>query len=92
MGFTNAVETWLLHQVPFVSGQLPAIGDKLYVSIDREIRELTDPWRGGIAEDYWQARMSTTMLYLDTKDALPFPNDLAQLPAEKGKPFEPKLI
>lgn len=91
-GFDSAVETWLLYQVPFVSGQLPVIGSPLYISIDREIRDLTDPWRGGIAEDFWESRISTTMLYLDTENELPISNDKGQLPAEKGKPFNPTML
>ena len=103
-GFEVAVKNWLDYQVPFVNGQLPVaggtqaagelpdVGEDLYVRIDQEIRDLTDPQRGGYAEDNWESRMSTTLLYLETENELPFYNKNGQLPAEKGKWFTPKPI
>jgi len=91
-GFTDAVQNWLLYQVPYISGQLPTIDDPLYISIDKEIRELTSPWEGGIAGDNWESRVSTTLLYLDTEEELPITNSNGQLPAKAGVPFEPKSI
>ncbi len=90
-GFEVAVHNWLLYKIPFLSGQLPALDDPLYVSIDKEIRDLTSPWEGGVAGDSWQSRVSTTMLYLETEGDLPFTNSQAQLPATLGETFKPKI-
>lgn len=92
LGFDLAVKNWLMYQVPFMDGHLPAPDDELYISIDKEIRELTSPWEGGIPGDTWQSRVSTTMLYLEKDGDLPFTNDSHQLPAEKGKPYIPEPI
>jgi hypothetical protein len=103
-GFEVAVKNWIDYQVPFVDGHLPVaggsqaggalpeIGESLYVRIDQEIRDLTDPHRGGFAEDYWESRISTTLLYLETENELPFYNEDGQLPADLGTWFTPKLI
>ena len=91
-GFEDAVKNWLLHATPFISGQLPAPDDKLYVSLDTEIRELTSPWEGGIPGDSWQSRVSTTLLYLEKEGDLPFTNDKHQLPAPLGVPYKPKPV
>jgi hypothetical protein len=91
-GFEVAVHNWLLHVVPFISGKLPSPDDSLYVSIDTEIRELTSPWEGGIPGDTWQARTSTTLLYLESRGDLPFINDHHELPAPPGVPYTPKPV
>jgi hypothetical protein len=89
-GFDDAVRNWLLYRVPFISGQLPSPDDPLYISLDKEIREITSPWEGGIPGDTWQARVTTTLLYLEKEGDLPFANDRHQLPAPEGIPFVPK--
>jgi hypothetical protein len=89
-GFETAVQNWLMYKVPFLNGKLPAPDDPLYVSIDQEIRNITSPWQGGVAGDWWQSRMSTTLLYLEKDGTLPFQNDQSQLPAEQGVVFTPK--
>jgi hypothetical protein len=66
--------------------------DPLYVAMDTEIREMTDPWRGGIPCDTWQSRISTTLLYLEADGDLPFVNTEHQLPAPVGVPFDPAPI
>jgi hypothetical protein len=91
-GFDLAVKNWLMYQIPFMDGHLPAPDDPLYISIDKEIREMTSPWEGGIPGDTWQSRVGTTLLYLEKDGDLPFKNDLHQLPAEKSKPYFPKPI
>jgi hypothetical protein len=92
-GFNDAVNNWLQYQIPFITGQLPTLNDDLYVSIDREIRDLTAPWEGGIAEDTWEARVSTTFLYLEDRNIeLPFKNDAAVLPVDKNEVYKPKPI
>lgn len=91
-GFDDAVHNWLKHGVPFVDGQLPSPGDDLYVSIDKEVREITSPVPGGIPGDYWQARLSTTMLYLEDAGDLPLVNADHQLPAPVGVPYIPDII
>lgn len=83
-GFDEAVRNWLAHGVPFIDGHLPAPDDPLYVSIDREIRDLTAPVPGGVACDTWTSKVGTTMLYLDDNAVLPFGNDNALLPKPLG--------
>lgn len=91
-GFTDAVKNWLLFGVPFMTGQLPTPGDDLYVAIDREIRDLTSSWEGGIAEDSWEARVSTTLLYLQADATFPIKNEAAVLPVAKGEVYTPKPL
>lgn len=91
-GFNDAVKNWLQFQVPFLTGQLPAIDDPLHIAIDREIRDLTAPWAGGIAEDWWESRVTTTMLYLEENAAMPIKNDAASLPVAKNEVYKPKAI
>jgi hypothetical protein len=91
-GFEDAVRNWLFHRVPFISGQLPAPNHPLYISIDKEIREIVSPWEGGIPGDFWQSRVSTTLMYLEEDGDLPFANAQHQLPAPQGKPYKPELI
>lgn len=91
-GFDDAVRNWLLYRVPFVSGQLPSPDDPLYISIDKEIRELTSPWEGGVPGDTWQSRVGTTLLYLEKDGDLPFTNTEHQLPAPAGLPYTPKAM
>jgi hypothetical protein len=83
-GFDEAVRNWLVHGIPFIDGHLPAPDDDLYVSIDREIRDLTAPIAGGIAGDTWTAKLGTTMVYLDDAASLPFANPNAELPKARG--------
>jgi hypothetical protein len=91
-GFNDAVKNWLQFRVPFLTGQLPAINDKLHVAIDREIRDLTAPWAGGIAEDSWEARVSTTLLYLDEEGDMPITNDGAVLPVAINSMYVPQPL
>lgn len=91
-GFTDAVKNWLQFQVPFLDGQLPAIGDPLHVAIDREIRDLTSPWEGGVAEDTWEARVSTTFLYLEEEVTMPIVNDAAVLPWTRNDVYRPPAM
>jgi hypothetical protein len=91
-GFNDAVKNWLTYQVPFLTGQLPGPDDKLFVAIDREIRDLTASWEGGIAEDSWESRVSTTLLYLDVNSEFPIKNDAAVLPVPMNEVFVAKPI
>jgi len=88
--FNDAVKNWLMYQVPFITGQLPSLGDPLFVAIDREIRDLTSPLDGGIAEDTWESIVSTTMVYLQSDSQFPIKNDAATLPVEKNAVYAPK--
>jgi hypothetical protein len=47
-------------------------------------------YRRQIAEDSWQSRINTTMLYLEKDGDLPFDNDEVQLPVPLGPSFTPK--
>ncbi|MFD1507251.1 hypothetical protein FE374_14320 [Georgenia yuyongxinii] len=87
--FESAVKNWLMTGVPFLNGDLPTPDKKLYISIDTEVREISAPQRGGIPGDHWQSRLTTTLVYLESKGDLPFTNQLHQLPAPVGAPYEP---
>jgi hypothetical protein len=90
--FEDAVRNWLMTGRPFINGQLPCPDNKLFISIDTEVREILSPQDGGIPGDHWQTRLSTTMLYLERQGDLPFTNDNHQLPAPVGIPYQPSNI
>lgn len=90
--FNDAVKNWLLYQVPFITGQLPSPNEPMFVSIDREIRDLIAPLDGGIAEDSWEARVSTTLMYLQDHTEFPIKNEAATLPVEKNTVYVPKPL
>jgi hypothetical protein len=50
------------------------------------------PWEGGIAEDWWEARVSTTLLYLEREGDMPIENAVAVLPVAKNEVYTPKPI
>lgn len=91
-GFNNSVHNWLKCGTPFIDGQLPNPNHDLYISIDTEVREITSPVPDGIPGDYWQARLTTTLLYLEEEGDLPFVNEQHQLPAPPGVPYKPGPI
>jgi hypothetical protein len=72
-GFEDTVRNWLVWLVPFINGQLPSPADSLFISLDTEIREMSSPQDDGIPGELWQMKIST-MLYLDTADALSLTN------------------
>jgi hypothetical protein len=90
--FEDAVRNWLMTGKPFINGQLPCPDDKLFVSIDTEVREILAPQDGGIPGDDWQTRLSTTMLYLEREGDLPFTNEKHELPAPVGIPYRARDI
>jgi hypothetical protein len=88
-GFEDAVRNWILTGKPFIDGQLPCPDDDLFISIDREVREILAPQDGGVPGDHWQTRLSTTMLYLEAESNFPLVNKEHALPAPVGIPYKP---
>jgi hypothetical protein len=70
-GFELAVLHWLLYQEPFLGDPLPLPDDDLYVSIATEIRDLTRAPDDGEPGDCWEARLPTTLMWLDDEARLP---------------------
>jgi len=72
-GFERAFHYYLLTGNVWMGGELPRVGDELYVSIADEIRSQTD---GDVttAVPYgspWQVRVPTSLVYLRKEDTLP---------------------
>lgn len=67
----GAVQNWLIYQEPFFGRPLPVPGDPLFVSVAQEIRDLTEPPTDGEPSDSWEARIGTTLLWLDDTGQLP---------------------
>jgi hypothetical protein len=70
-GMELAVRNWLAYCEPFLDGTLPVPGDDDFLSIAQEIRDLTAPISGGEPGPCWEARMSTSLLWLDPGSTLP---------------------
>jgi hypothetical protein len=93
---------WLMTQEPFMGDPLPLPGDipgeepgdppkqdPMYVSIAQEIRDLTGMPEGGEACDSWEARVGTTLLWLDSSSSLPInkENRLGKPPHQPQDPI-----
>jgi hypothetical protein len=80
----GAVQNWLIYQEPFFGRPLPVPGDPLFVSVAQEIRDLTEPPPDGEPSDSWEARVGTTLLWLDDSGQLPrnLAGTLGQAPHE----------
>jgi hypothetical protein len=85
----SAVMHWLVYRRPFLGRPLPLPGDPLYVSLAQEIRDLTQPPTDGVPGDSWEARVGTSLLWLEESDTLPV-NELAMLGAAPNEP-DPRL-
>jgi hypothetical protein len=91
-GFELAVLHWLLYQQPFLGDPLPLPDDELYVSIATEIRDLTRPPEDGEAGECWEARLPTTLMWLDEESRLPVnpARRLGKAPHAPKDPFCPE--
>ncbi len=70
-GFEFALLHWLLYQEPFMGEPLPVPGDPLYVSVAEEMQSLTDVAGEGEPGYSWQAKMATTLVWLDSSSDVP---------------------
>lgn len=70
-GMEGAMHHWLLYVEPFLGRPMPLPSDPMFVSVATEIHDLTQPPEGGIPGESWDARMGTTMVWLDTSQELP---------------------
>lgn len=64
--FKSAVLHWLIYRRPFFGRPLPLPGDPIFVSIAEEIRSQTQPPEDGIPGDSWEAKIGTSLLWLET--------------------------
>jgi len=87
-GFELAVLHWLLYQEPFLGDPLPLPDDDLYVSVATEIRDLTGPPGGGEPGDCWEARLPTTLMWLEDEAQLP-QNETRRLGKPPHAPKDP---
>jgi hypothetical protein len=85
----SAVLHWLAFREPFLGRPLPLPGDPLFVSLAQEIRDLTQPPTDGELGDSWEARVGTSLMWLEDTDTLPV-NELASLGAPPHEP-DPRL-
>jgi hypothetical protein len=71
-GFEDSVMYYLLWDEPWNGGDLPAIGDPLYLPITEEIRQRTGaPGSETPQGDPWEITVPTDLIYLRKDDALP---------------------
>ena len=70
--FENAINYWLIYRQPFLGRGLPLPGDKLFVALAQEIRNLTDTTIDGEAVGRsWDVKTATEFVWLDDSTALP---------------------
>lgn len=79
-GFECAVNHFMIFGEPWGGDPAPVPGDELYVSVAQELKELTQAPADGIPGETWEARLPTTLLWLDTDSTLPKENEHATLP------------
>jgi hypothetical protein len=71
-GFEDMVETFLATDQLWGGGQIPRVGDDLYISIAQEIQELLDaPDEGTPEGEPWEVRLPTTLAILQQDGKLP---------------------
>jgi hypothetical protein len=87
-GFELAVLHWLVYQQPFFGDPMPLPDEDLYVSIATEIRDLTRPPEDGDAGDCWEARLPTTLMFLEDEALLPH-NEARRLGKAPHLPTDP---
>jgi hypothetical protein len=68
--------------LPWGGGPAPVPGSRLYVSIAQEIKDLTLAPVDGIPEDTWQAKVATTLIWLDSDSSMPKENEDSTLPQD----------
>jgi hypothetical protein len=85
---TEAVTHWLLYRQPWLGGPPPVPGEHGYLSVAAEIRDLTQPPPDGEPGESWEARLPTTLRWLDPDPDLPS-NPLARLGKPPHEPADP---
>jgi hypothetical protein len=83
-GFEHAVNYFMTFGLPWGGGPAPVPGTPLYVSIAQEIKDLTQAPVDGIPEETWEARVPTTLIWLDDDSSIPKDNADATLPVERS--------
>lgn len=74
-GMEDAVKYWLAYGELNLTGPLPVPGEIGYLSIAQELRDMTAQLEGGEPGASWEARMGTTLLWLEKENVLPSNND-----------------
>jgi hypothetical protein len=80
--FEKAVNYFMTFGLPWGGGPAPVPGSRLYVSIAQEIKDLTLAPVDGIPEDTWQAKVPTTLIWLDSDSSMPKENEDSTLPQD----------
>ncbi len=80
-GFAQAVNHFMLFGRPWGGGPAPVPGDELYVSVAQEIKELNGAPDDGEPGESWEARVPTTLVWLDSDPTLPKQNSARRLTA-----------
>jgi hypothetical protein len=76
--YNDAVMHFLETREPWEGGQLPVIGDPLFIPIYEEIRKQQDDMLNAVAEGKpWEFELPTSLVYLQDS-ATPIPTDLIQ--------------
>ncbi len=71
-GFEMIVSHYLATDEIWGGGQVPHVGDELYISIAQEIQEQQDAESGGVPEgEPWEVRLPTTLAILQQEGKLP---------------------
>jgi hypothetical protein len=86
--FERAVFHYLVYGEPFLGDPLPIPGDDLYISIATEIHDLTQPPGDGEPGASWEARLPTTLMWLDPDAELPH-NEVRRLGLPPHEPTDP---
>lgn len=87
-GFQYAVEFFATFGIPWSGGAAPAPGEANYISVAKEIRELTGRSEDGKPGDMWEVKQPTTLVWLDNDSTLPkrnlaLPDDFRGTPRPK---------
>ncbi|GGP15499.1 hypothetical protein LDL08_25295 [Nonomuraea glycinis] len=85
-GFEDAVNVFLYCGRLWGGGSAPAPDEELYISVAKEIQELTGAPDQAEAGESWEKRLPTTLVWLDPDPALPKENDNRRL-AEPADPI-----
>ncbi|MFC4512171.1 hypothetical protein [Streptomyces ehimensis] len=81
-GFECTVNHFMVFGEPWGGGPAPVPGDDLYVSVAQELKELTRAPADGIPGESWEARVPTSLVWLDPDPRLPKENEYSTLPGE----------
>lgn len=77
--FADAVNHFVLFGEPWSGGPAPVPDDELYVSVAQEIKQLTGAPDDGEPGDSWEAKLPTTLVWLDDDSEIPKHNEYRRL-------------